>query len=533
MHKEACTGDADREEQIVHPTHSPLAAQTPSHHHHDHSDEDAEQLAVPSTVATTTGSSTSETAVANTAAIRETPTTTKDSDEDELTVTKSLHVRRDWYSTIATFVAGGVAGAASRTLTAPLDRIKLIVQEGHLVQASAGVKASADAAAVASHRSHPSLLQVARLIKADGGWKAFWRGNVINCFKAGPEFAIVFSIRRYVSSLYEDCVEREKRRRKRSVARWKERDERSFAIARREEEERDSMLGTSTQQSHQAVEKYGSSGSGVSGSTGRNESNDTSTEHSLSSSSSGHSSAAAPVTPDWHYLSPQELRERERVVSAEASIFTPPFNRLGCLSSIPHLAINCTIGAIAGLGAQGVLYPLEVVKTRVVVSRSNEYRGGVREIVRLGYKKGGIMEFYRGFAPNMVGIVVYRGLEMGLYSTAQQSIMLYRMQVLKMNRHDAGLSAAEVGVVGMFASTVAQTVSYPLNVIRTRLQTQGTNGRAKKYSGMVDCCIKMIRYKGVTSLFSGLTANYLKAVPASACTFVVFEWAQRLLVGDD
>lgn len=463
----------------------------------------------------------------------------QDNEEEEVTVTKSLHMRRDWNSTIATFVAGGVAGAASRTLTAPLDRIKLIVQEGHLVQAPAATKTATATTVTGSggvafagvgstkHRTHPSLLQVARLIKADGGWQSFWRGNVINCFKAGPEFAIVFSIRRYLSSLYEDCVEREKRRRKRSIARWREHDERSNAISRREQTERESMLG----KSEDGIREGRSSADARSPQRGSSKARDS----AASGSSAASSSPASPTPPlsEWHYLSPAELRERERIISAEASIFTPPFHRLGCLSAVPQLAINCTIGAIAGLGAQGILYPLEVVKTRVVVSRTNEYKGGVREIIKVGYQKNGIMDFYKGFTPNMVGIVVYRGLEMGLYSSIQQSIMLYRMQVMKMSRHDASLNSAEVGVVGMFASTVAQTVSYPLNVIRTRLQTQGTNGRAKKYSGMVDCCIKMIRNKGVTSLFSGLTANYLKAVPASACTFVVFEWTQRSLIGDD
>ncbi|KAK7196281.1 mitochondrial carrier protein-like protein [Novymonas esmeraldas] len=429
--------------------------------------------------------------------------TSADVEDDEVSIAKSLHLRRDWYSSLATFVAGGVAGAASRTLTAPLDRIKLIVQEGHLVQAPSPPSAapggsSAAATTVRSaarvRRAHPGLLEVARMIKADGGWRAFWRGNTINCFKAGPEFAIVFSIRRYLSSLYEDCVERERSRKKLSAARWKERDDRSMAISRREQEERESMM----------VEP-------------------------------GASAALLRVPGDMEDMDgvgDSEAWQRERAISVEASIFTPPFNRLGCISNVPQLAVNCTIGAIAGLGAQGLLYPMEVVKTRVVVSRSSEYQGGVAEIVRVAYRRGGLMEFYRGFTPNMVGIVVYRGLEMGLYSSAQQSIMVYRMQVRKMNRHEASLGSAEVGAVGMFSSIVAQTVSYPLNVIRTRLQTQGTNGRAKKYTGMVDCMVKMIRNKGVTSLFSGLTANYLKAVPASACTFVVFERVQRMLLED-
>ncbi|CAJ1007892.1 putative Mitochondrial carrier protein [Leishmania naiffi] len=358
------------------------------------------------------------------------------------------------------------------------------------------------------------------MIKADGGWKAFWRGNTINCFKAGPEFAIVFSIRRYLSSLYEDCVVRETQRKKILVARWKAKEERSAGISRRGHGGYDSMI----------MEHEGS----------RSPTGGVGPQSSVDGVGSGcctglmsFVSSPSPAASVAQLLTRDELKLQERMILQEASIFTPPFNRLGCISTVPQLVVNCTIGAVAGLGAQGILYPLEVVKTRVVVSRSNEYQGGVAEIVRLAYNRGGVMEFYRGFAPNMVGIVVYRGLEMGLYSSAQQSIMMYRMQVRKMSRHEASLNSAEIGVLGMVSSTVAQTVSYPLNVIRTRLQTQGTNGRANKYNGMMDCMVKMVRNKGVTSLFSGLTANYLKAVPASACTFVVFEWAQGLLVEDD
>lgn len=95
------------------------------------------------------------------------------------------------------------------------------------------------------------------------------------------------------------------------------------------------------------------------------------------------------------------------------------------------------------------------------------------------------------------------------------------------------MSTAEVGAVGAVASIIAQTISYPLNVVRTRLQTQGSNGRQYAYSGMIDCFVQLVRRKGVRSLFSGLTANYLKAVPASTCTFIVFEKVQEYLLGDD
>lgn len=349
-----------------------------------------------------------------------------------------LLFKRDRYTTLATFFAGGMAGACSRTLTAPLDRIKIIVQEGHLV--AGGYQP------ISGLRSQ-RLIDVFNWIRADGGWRAFWRGNGVNCLKAGPEFAILFSLRRYLLSLYEDGVEQERQR-------------------------------------MQLKLKEG----------------------------------ASFVTDVRH---------------TPVSTLPLNFNFSYTLTSVPRILVNFFIGACAGFGAQLALYPLEVVKTRITVSRTSEFCGGIYEVVLATYRNGGIAEFYRGLIPNMVGVFVYRGLEVGMYSTVQQQMMMYRMRKYGMSRHDAALSPMETAVVGMSASMVAQTVSYPLNVVRTRLQTQGINGREVKYKGMIDCFIKMIRTKGVSSLFSGITANYLKAVPASSCMFVVFEQVQKLLVGDD
>lgn len=410
----------------------------------------------------------------------------------------SLEVKRDWNSTMATFVAGGVAGAASRTLTAPLDRVKIIVQEGYLINAPKGTTLHS--------RKNARLIDVARMIRADGGLKGFWRGNLINCLKAGPEFALVFSLRRYLTSLYEDCVTREKQCVRVAMKLLAEEEEEAHRVEKREWEERWAVTGTSEiPRDEDGLDKEGKGGCSAGG-----------PEHQRQQQQR------------WQRVH----EERKHDIELTSSVFTPPFNQLGLFSAVPRLVVNCTIGAAAGLGAQAVVYPLEVIKTRVVVSKSTEFQGGVCEVVHRAYRTGGIREFYRGLLPNMVGIVVYRGLEMGIYSSIQQGVMLYRMQH-QMSRHDAALTTSEVGMTGMAASIVSQTISYPFNVVRTRLQTQGSNGRAKEYTGMVDCMVKIVRHKGTQALFSGLMANYLKAVPASTCAFVVFEKTQSLLIGDD
>lgn len=70
------------------------------------------------------------------------------------------------------FIAGGVAGAVSRTLTAPLDRLKVLMMTGNVSGQTVG--------------------QGLRSIYAEGGFVAFYRGNGSNVVKIIPESAMKF-----------------------------------------------------------------------------------------------------------------------------------------------------------------------------------------------------------------------------------------------------------------------------------------------------------------------------------------------------
>ncbi|KAM1397430.1 hypothetical protein ACFX2I_015012 [Malus domestica] len=76
------------------------------------------------------------------------------------------HVHRSRY-----FIAGAIAGAASRTATAPLDRLKVVLQ----VQTS-----------------RASVVPAIKKILKEDGILGFFRGNGINVVKVAPESAIKF-----------------------------------------------------------------------------------------------------------------------------------------------------------------------------------------------------------------------------------------------------------------------------------------------------------------------------------------------------
>jgi solute carrier family 25 (mitochondrial phosphate transporter), member 23/24/25/41 len=70
--------------------------------------------------------------------------------------------------------SGSVAGGISRTATAPLDRLKTLMQASPPGQPSRG------------------MLAGLRSIYAEGGMGAFFRGNTANVLKIAPETSIKF-----------------------------------------------------------------------------------------------------------------------------------------------------------------------------------------------------------------------------------------------------------------------------------------------------------------------------------------------------
>ncbi|TGZ74252.1 hypothetical protein CRM22_001033 [Opisthorchis felineus] len=88
-------------------------------------------------------------------------------------------MRPEW----ARFVCGGIAGAVSRTMTAPIDRLKVLRQIG------------------APEMMGKNSVQCWRLMFLEGGITAFWRGNGVNVLKNCPESAIRFGLHGWLKSV--------------------------------------------------------------------------------------------------------------------------------------------------------------------------------------------------------------------------------------------------------------------------------------------------------------------------------------------
>lgn len=125
-------------------------------------------------------------------------------------------------------------------------------------------------------------------------------------------------------------------------------------------------------------------------------------------------------------------------------------------------------GASAGALSQTVIYPLDVMKTRLALGKTGQYRGILRSCCKI-YRSEGISSFYRGYVPNILGIIPYAGIELGLYETFKKKYLSTTDS--KMEQPGIFLTLG----CGITASTLGQIFCYPLALVRTRLQAQGNN----------------------------------------------------------
>lgn len=179
-------------------------------------------------------------------------------------------------------------------------------------------------------------------------------------------------------------------------------------------------------------------------------------------------------------------------------------------------------GGVAGAIAQTVIYPMDLVKTRLQTYASND--GKVPALAKLSkeiWHQEGPRAFYRGLLPSLLGMIPYAGIDLATYESLKNS----SRQFLPEDNEPGPMIQL---CCGMISGAVGATCVYPLQLVRTRLQAQRMNSPTR-YKGMIDCFHKTWREEGFPAFYKGLLPNLLKVVPAASITYIVYEEMKRRL----
>ena len=176
--------------------------------------------------------------------------------------------------------------------------------------------------------------------------------------------------------------------------------------------------------------------------------------------------------------------------------------------------------------AQFCVYPVDTLKFRLQCETVQGGPQGNALLFRTATKMwadGGLRAAYRGLGLGLIGMFPYSAIDIGTFEVLKQSYARTMARYYGIHEEDVRLGNIATAVVGATSGALGATIVYPLNVLRTRLQTQGTAMHPPTYTGIVDVATKTVRNEGVRGLYKGLTPNLLKVAPALSITWVCYE----------
>lgn len=91
------------------------------------------------------------------------------------------------------------------------------------------------------------------------------------------------------------------------------------------------------------------------------------------------------------------------------------------------------------------------------------------------------------------------------------------------------MNSVDYAVLGGSSKIAAIILTYPFQVIRSRLQQRPSMEGIPRYMDSWHVMKATARFEGFRGFYKGITPNLLKNVPASSITFIVYENVLKLL----
>ena len=117
-------------------------------------------------------------------------------------------------------------------------------------------------------------------------------------------------------------------------------------------------------------------------------------------------------------------------------------------------------GSFAGAFSQSVIYPLEVLKTRLALRKTGEFTGIVK-FAKAMFAAEGLKVFYKGYWPNLFGIIPYAGIDLAVYETLKGHFLRKSVE-----QNDNPSAVLLLGC-GTFRQDLQQIVSVPPSPVQT------------------------------------------------------------------
>lgn len=216
------------------------------------------------------------------------------------------------------------------------------------------------------------------------------------------------------------------------------------------------------------------------------------------------------------------------------------------LSPLESLSAGMAAGAVSVIAT----YPLDLTRAQLAVLKKEKSSSnvGFGTVLLNNYKNRGAVGLFRAITPTLLGILPYSGLAFSFNEQAKRKIQ---------NMTGRDLTTIERMECGAISGLVAQTVTYPLEVTRRRMQTigivptsgkdaaVGVLGKGCGKNSAVETAIRVVnpdrppsmgniikelyQEQGMRGFFKGVSLNWFKGPIAFSISFTCFDIIQSSL----
>ncbi|KAF9996141.1 mitochondrial aspartate-glutamate transporter agc1 [Entomortierella chlamydospora] len=182
------------------------------------------------------------------------------------------------------------------------------------------------------------------------------------------------------------------------------------------------------------------------------------------------------------------------------------------------------LGSISGAVGATVVYPIDLVKTRMQNQRSKVvgellYKNSV-DCFKKVVKNEGVLGLYRGLGPQLVGVAPEKAIKLTMNDLVRGHL----------TDKEGNISLAAELIAGGVAGGSQVVFTNPLEIVKIRLQVAGE--AAKVLDAPRTGALTIVRTLGIMGLYKGASACLLRDIPFSAIYFPVYAHLKKDYFGE-